>query len=786
MYFHHLSLSAAIVAGVALFGLFYTLLVRERTAAIRNFQLVLLFTLLLYLASFLATSVVSPVAAYHRWLTVAFAFFTLIHLTQYFLYFGDNHSVRLAAPLLIGQWVAALVIIAVFVAATVGAPLTYRFDAHYWDLNATFAGRLVAIGLLVYAAVFVAAAVWRIRQQKRPHISGLVGILLSFSVAFMITVVALLLFRMGLLNAVFFANISGVAAATGLFLAFFFFINYSDVRTSVLSKIVMITLLCALLIVELVGSLGIHFVEDAYDYRKLHQSQALLNPRLEDTAQHVVYLARLDGNATAGPVLALPGYEVNSTTPRITGRRVYRRSGDQLLVAYRLTGSDGVRYEIGYDYREYREHIHAYVSRVFVGLLISIVAIIVGFRYFFHGAIIAPLRSMITAVKRVNSGDLKVNLNVDGRDEIGFLSTSFNTMVSSINEARQELQQYTRNLERKVRERDSFQALPVRTLTVNGGALTYASKSIEAVIERIERIAHLDQAVLIRGETGTGKELIARLLHEKSRGDQPYVDVNCAAIPATLWESEIFGHKKGAFTDARNDREGLVAQAARGTLFFDEIGEMPLDVQPKILRLLQERRYQMVGGKAGHTAECRIVFATHRDLREMVEQGKFREDLYYRINVLEIDIPPLRERKADIPVLFENMLQKYSEEMGVELAGIEEEVMDTLIEYPWRGNVRELENAAIKILAHVSGDWITTADLPEEIRFGRELGDAAPDAVAKFLENGAGLEQSVETLSRQLIEHALMESDGNISRAARMLKISRGKLQYQMRALHLQ
>ena len=769
MFFHHLSLSATIVGIIALMGFCFTLVIKERGAAILHFRLAMLFTCLLYVGSGCATLSVNSIGAYHRWLTVACSLFGLVHINQFFLHFETRNLGRVARAMLPVQWLGAFALTLFFIFATYGAPRFFRFDAHYWDLEAAIPGRIVAVALIVYVLIFAGTAIWRISRADRRKLVGLSGMLVGFLVAFFVPGVTLFLFRMGLINAPTFANSMVVAVGIGFFLLFFFFINYADIHTSVLSKIVMISLLTSLIIIELIGSLVFQPIEDAYDDRKRYETTELLL-----TA----------GPGRGGPALIDLAY-VQPVSPRPEesrreAARIYRRTGETLTIAYRAAEPrTGEFYEVGYDYIAYRRHIDRYVFRMFLGVLGTLALIVGGFRLFFQGAIIRPLQSMIDAVKRVDAGNLKVSLDVGVEDEIGFLSRSFNAMVLSIKDSRQELQQYTRNLERKVRERDSFQSLPVRNIAVPNATLTYASKSLEAVVERIEKIAPLDQAVLVTGETGTGKELIARLLHEKGRGDRPFIDVNCAAIPAALWESEIFGHVRGAFTDARAERQGLVAQAGDGTLFFDEIGELPPAVQPKILRLLQERQYQMVGGKTRYPAQCRIIFATHRNLLEMVNQGQFREDLYYRINVLEIDIPPLRERKADIPVLFDAMIRKYSAQMNIDIQRIDEEVIDALVWHPWRGNVRELENAVIKILANVSGDSISLADLPPNLLETR--GETAADAN----ESGPGFEEAIEIFSRELIQRALAKSDGNVSQAARILKISRGKLQYQMRGLNL-
>jgi len=245
------------------------------------------------------------------------------------------------------------------------------------------------------------------------------------------------------------------------------------------------------------------------------------------------------------------------------------------------------------------------------------------------------------------------------------------------------------------------------------GSLTGESRAMRKVYDLIRRVADTDTTVLLSGESGTGKELVARALHtESARANAPFVAINCAAVPASLLESELFGHMKGAFTDAKNTRKGLLEQASGGTLLLDEIGEMPLEMQPKLLRVLQERQVRPVGGNAVVPVDCRIIAATNRDLESEVEEQRFREDLYYRLNVVQIHIPPLRARGNDVLVLAQHFVRKFAERMGKGVTGISSEAAKKLLDYDWPGNVRQLENSMERAVTLTRFEQITSRTCP--------------------------------------------------------------------------
>jgi len=298
-------------------------------------------------------------------------------------------------------------------------------------------------------------------------------------------------------------------------------------------------------------------------------------------------------------------------------------------------------------------------------------------------------------------------------------------------------------------------------------------------IERIlRRVAGVDSTVMLTGESGVGKEVAARFLHQKSpNSDEPFIAVNCAAIPFNLLESQIFGHEKGAFTDAKARHEGYAEQAGKGTLFLDEIGELPFDVQAKLLRLLQERTFSRVGGKETLKFRARVVSATNVNLEEMVRHGKFREDLYYRINVIHIDVPPLRQRREDILPLMERFMHIYVQSFRSTVRGISAIAQEQAMSHNWPGNVRELRNRVERAVALADGSWLTHADLFPDL-----LG-AEDDGVES--QGVASLTQARDAFERRHILNALASTKGHISKAADLLGVSRTTLWGKMRKYDL-
>ena len=301
------------------------------------------------------------------------------------------------------------------------------------------------------------------------------------------------------------------------------------------------------------------------------------------------------------------------------------------------------------------------------------------------------------------------------------------------------------------------------------------SGRMQAIFSLIERIARTTSTVLIHGESGTGKELIARAIHFASpRSTRRFLSINCGAMPENLLESELFGHERGAFTGAVRDKKGLFQESDRGTLFLDEIGEMTPTMQVKLLRALQEKVVRKVGGTEEESVDVRIITATNQDLEARLHTGEFREDLYYRINVLPIHLPPLRQRREDIPLLVEFFLQKYCATMDLPPRQISIEAMHILEGYDWPGNVRELENLIERVLALSHNDTITTRDLPVHLLTNRRTN---PDLV-QLPEGGLDLEAYLESIRTQLMIQALERTDGVQTQAAEILGMSFRSFRY--------
>ncbi len=297
------------------------------------------------------------------------------------------------------------------------------------------------------------------------------------------------------------------------------------------------------------------------------------------------------------------------------------------------------------------------------------------------------------------------------------------------------------------------------------------SSKMQQVIEVIKVVAKSNATVLITGESGTGKELVARAIHSQSyRKDKPFIAVSCAALPETLLESELFGHEKGAFTGAHAQRKGKFEIANQGSLFLDEIGEMSANIQVHLLRVLEEKEFTRVGGNELVKVDVRVISATNKDVRKAVASGQFREDLYYRLNVVTIELPPLRERKEDIPLLAQHFLKKFAVENQKEISDFSAEATDFLLKYEWPGNVRELENAIERAVILAKNSYIEITDLPQE---SLTLAHSAPSG------------KSLEEIEKNHILNILNETGGNYSKAARIMGISRMTLYNKVRAYGL-
>jgi DNA-binding NtrC family response regulator len=295
---------------------------------------------------------------------------------------------------------------------------------------------------------------------------------------------------------------------------------------------------------------------------------------------------------------------------------------------------------------------------------------------------------------------------------------------------------------------------------------------MQEVLATVERVAPTNATVLLGGESGVGKDLVARAIHEKSRrASGPFVKINSTAIPETLLESELFGYEKGAFTGAAASKRGKFELADKGTLFLDEIGDVPLTVQVKLLRVLQEREFERLGGTRTLKVDVRLIAATNRDLREALEQHTFREDLYYRLNVVPIDIPPLREHKEDIPDLVKLFLSRFAAESGKQITAIAPEALHVLTDHYWPGNVRELQNVIERACALANGSVLGSSDIRLDAQRAKAANSSEP-----VLPEGMTLEQWED----EIIREALRKADGNKSQAARRLGLSRNALRYRL------
>ena len=331
-------------------------------------------------------------------------------------------------------------------------------------------------------------------------------------------------------------------------------------------------------------------------------------------------------------------------------------------------------------------------------------------------------------------------------------------------EERESLRRENRALKEQIHKESQFESILAK------------SQAMADIFRTITKIADFKTTVLIQGESGVGKELVARAVHLRSaRKNHPFVPINCGAIPENLLESELFGHKKGAFTDAHSDRRGLFEEADGGTLFLDEIGELPLNLQVKLLRALQEESIRRLGDSKDVKIDVRIITATHRDLAAEAKAGRFREDLFYRINVLPIVIPPLRARREDINLLIDHFLTRNNARLGTNIRALTADARKLLLEYAWPGNVRELENTIERAMVLCEGDVIDAHDLPERLR-------EALDPVQVQLASGElSVKKTNAAIEEILIRRALQKTRGNRTRAAELLEISHRALLYKIK-----
>lgn len=326
----------------------------------------------------------------------------------------------------------------------------------------------------------------------------------------------------------------------------------------------------------------------------------------------------------------------------------------------------------------------------------------------------------------------------------------------------------------------------VRETQESGRTLIGTSAPMEELRRVIEKAAQVASTALILGESGTGKELVAHALHNQGpRRDGPFVAVNCGAIAENLLESELFGHKRGAFTDAVADKVGLFEAAHEGTLFLDEVGDLPLALQVKLLRAIQERMVRRVGDARDRAVDVRLIAATTRDLEADVRAGRFREDLFFRLNILPIVVPPLRARASDIPLLVEHFLRRIKEKLGSKISGVADDALEMLCDYRWPGNVRELENVIERALVLADGALLSVLDLPERLVFegeaSKEKHDAIPETATSEDGTSLSIKKATRTLEESMIKKALERTNGNRTAAAKLLELSHRGLLYKLK-----
>jgi DNA-binding NtrC family response regulator len=377
----------------------------------------------------------------------------------------------------------------------------------------------------------------------------------------------------------------------------------------------------------------------------------------------------------------------------------------------------------------------------------------------------------IVAIVISGYGTLKDAVDATKRGASDFIAKpfQFDELLQKVEKAREEQQLRSENAYLRSQLQEQYQF----------GGILGRSRPMQALFQLLETVARSNSTILVTGETGTGKEVVARAIHHNSpRRAHRFVALNCSAIPETLLEAELFGHVRGAFTGAVGTRHGRFEQAHKGTLFLDEVGTMSAALQMKLLRALQEREFERVGDNQTIKVDVRVIAATNSDLARMVAAGTFREDLYYRLNVIPIELPPLRERRDDIPLLVQHFLKKFAPDAGLHMA---QEAMRALMAYHWPGNVRQLENAVERAVALGAGRTeIQAADLPPEIQATPQ---AATPPFVDFPEEGLDLPHYLQTIERDLIRRALDRTAGNRNKAADLLRIKRTTLVEKLKRL---
>jgi two-component system response regulator PilR (NtrC family) len=434
---------------------------------------------------------------------------------------------------------------------------------------------------------------------------------------------------------------------------------------------------------------------------------------------------------TIAEFLSSEGFETQTASDGHAALEIIRNGSIDILISdVRMPGMDGI---------ELIKQVNTYASDILVILMTA-------------------FASVETAIQALRSGAADYMLKPLDLDELFLRLTAI--------------------LERRSLIRENKYMREVIDRSFNFSFIIGESPAMKAMYRMIDKVGPTKSTVLVTGPSGSGKELIARAVHQRSeRKNKPFVAINCGSIPETLFESELFGHKKGSFTGAVNDHDGHFVLANNGTLFLDEIGELPLSMQVKLLRVLQEGEVRAVGAQKGTNVDVRIIAATNRNLEKEVEEGRFREDLFYRLNIIRINAPGLDERKEDIPLLARYFLERYNKELSASVKGISAEAMSLLMSHEWKGQVRELENVMERAVLLTDHDYIQPADLPFDSR----------NAVkTDYVSDDSSLNHVVSAFEKQYIQHVLKKFEGNRTETARALNIDPSTLYRKMEKLGIE
>lgn len=433
-----------------------------------------------------------------------------------------------------------------------------------------------------------------------------------------------------------------------------------------------------------------------------------------------------------------------------------------------------------YDYLVYRQFLHQLLLPSFYFQFFAMIFVITVFPIVFKISFVFPLNQLIKDIQfeLLRDKKFKNNHSEEDRFELTNLKNAFLRIGDMIRNAKKELEEVSKPLdviEIYINENP-------KEIKIGNHTLIYKSNSFDKTIHEVYQASRYPHPVTITGETGCGKELVAKLIHQSSEYKEgPFLAINCATLPESLWEAEIFGAKKGSYTDSKADRKGRIEEASGGSIFFDEIGEMPISIQAKMLRLLQENKFVPIGANVEQNVQCRFIFATNQNLDELVKKKLFREDLLYRIKVFHIHLIPLRERLEDIPHLLHFFISRFQAKFNRIEPKFTDEAMSQILSYHWPGNIRELENFVTRIMSQTSKDVLQPSDILQFLTHGTQNAFLIRTTENPFLR--IGLEEEIKDLTKNRIFQALKEENGNITRAAERLDLKRTTLLYKMKEL---